>query len=184
MLTPKNLKEVVPDLGKWPESWMGEKEDLEYGKKLLPMMEQFLNKLICRNLSRKTLKNYADSLWFLGGTVIKEVSLYRQYKKDPLKKLMEVVEGSEDLPGDYEAMSKSELASLKKMGVEFEEFLKGLSKVLHSKQEKVRQIVKEKKIIEEKTEKLIAMTAAFSQKHLDDDCRQLCEKLIRKISRK
>jgi hypothetical protein len=65
--TPKTVKELVPDLGKWPESWMGTEEDLEYGKKLLPFLEKFIHGLIAQGLSRKTLKDYADWVWLLGG---------------------------------------------------------------------------------------------------------------------
>jgi hypothetical protein len=44
--------------------------------------------------------------------------------------------------------------------------------------------MKEKKTIEEKAQKLLEMTGKFGQEFLDDDYRQLCEKLIRKMSRK
>ena len=118
----KNVKELVSGFDKWPETWMGLKEDLEYGKKLLPLMEQFLGYLIDKDLSRKTLKDYADSLRLLGGRIIKEVSIYNEYKKDPKKKLMEAVEGG-CLPDGHEGMSKSELASFEKMCGKFEEFL-------------------------------------------------------------
>jgi hypothetical protein len=123
-LIPKNVKELVPDLGKWPESWMGTEKDLEYGKKLLPFMEKFIHCLMGQGLSRKTLKDYVDWVWLLGGGIIKEVSLYRNYKKDPAKKLLETVEGGGCPPGDYESMAKSELAGFKKMCGHFEEFLK------------------------------------------------------------
>jgi len=33
------LRELSPDFDEWPERWMGVKEDLEYGKKLLPYDE-------------------------------------------------------------------------------------------------------------------------------------------------
>jgi len=44
--------------------------------------------------------------------------------------------------------------------------------------------MKEKKIVEEKTEQLIGMTGSFCQQFLDEEYKQLCEKLIRKMSRK
>jgi hypothetical protein len=44
--------------------------------------------------------------------------------------------------------------------------------------------MKEKDLIEEKTQRLIGMTGGFCQQFLDEDYRQLCEKLIRKMSRK
>lgn len=44
--------------------------------------------------------------------------------------------------------------------------------------------MKEKRIVEEKVEKLIQMTAEFCKKYLDEDYKQLCEKLIGKMCRK
>jgi len=44
--------------------------------------------------------------------------------------------------------------------------------------------MKDKAIIAEKTQRLIEMTAGFCDEYLDEDYKQLCEKLIRKISRK
>jgi hypothetical protein len=42
----------------------------------------------------------------------------------------------------------------------------------------------DKVLIEEKMQKLIEMTAGFCDEYLDEDYKQLCEKLIRKMSRK
>ncbi len=42
----------------------------------------------------------------------------------------------------------------------------------------------DKAIIAEKTQRLIEMTAGFCDRYLDEDYKQLCEKLIRKMSRK
>jgi hypothetical protein len=44
--------------------------------------------------------------------------------------------------------------------------------------------MKEKKIVEEKAQKLTEMTGKFCREFLDEDYGQLCEKLIRKMSRK
>ena len=89
---PMTLRKLSPEFDKWPAEWMGLKEDLEYGKKLLPYMEEFLNHLIKRDLSRKTLKNHIDNTWLLGGSIIRQVSMYEEYKTAPLKKLVESVE--------------------------------------------------------------------------------------------
>jgi hypothetical protein len=123
MPTPKNVKELVPDLDKWPGSWMGTEKDLGYGKKLLPFMEKFIHYLMAQGLSRKTLKEYVDCVWLLGGRIIKEVSIYREYKKDPAKKLIEAVEGG-CLPDGHEGINKRELESFERMCGKFEEFLK------------------------------------------------------------
>jgi hypothetical protein len=42
----------------------------------------------------------------------------------------------------------------------------------------------DKAVVAEKTRELIAMTAAFCDQYLDQDYKQLCEKLILKMSRK
>lgn len=118
------LRELSPDFDEWPERWMGMKEDLEYGKKLLPYMEGFLNELIKRDLSRKTLKNHIDNTWLLGGSIIKEVSIYEEYKISPLKKLMESVETGGMLPDDNEYMTEQELSAFERTCVLFEELLK------------------------------------------------------------
>jgi hypothetical protein len=44
--------------------------------------------------------------------------------------------------------------------------------------------MKDKTIIAEKAQRLIEMTARFCDEYLDEDYKQLCEKLIRKMSRK
>ena len=44
--------------------------------------------------------------------------------------------------------------------------------------------MRNKILIEEKTQRLIDMTAGFCDEYLDEDYKQLCEKLIRKMSRK
>ncbi|WP_200890133.1 hypothetical protein [Geoalkalibacter subterraneus] len=66
----------TPDFDRWPTSWMGVAEDFTYGKKLLPWFAGFLQALYDEGLSRKTFAQYRDHLWLLGGTIIRDVSLY------------------------------------------------------------------------------------------------------------
>ena len=121
------LRKIVPDFERWPNSWMGPQEDLEYGKKILPIMEEFIQHLITQKLSRKTLKTYIDNVWVLGGTIIRNVSIYKWHKKDPWKKILEEVESGGCLPDHYDSMSEEELASFETMCKGFEKFLKKLS---------------------------------------------------------
>ena len=114
MPVPQNVKELVPDFDKWPEKWMGTEKDLGYGKKLLPFMEKFIYHLMAQGLSRKTLKEYVDWVWLLGGRIIREVSIYNEYKKDPKKKIIEAVEDG-CLPGGHESMSKNDFKSFEMM---------------------------------------------------------------------
>ena len=44
--------------------------------------------------------------------------------------------------------------------------------------------MKDKAIVEEKTQELLEMTGGFCREYLDEDYRQLCEKLIGKMARK
>jgi hypothetical protein len=122
--TPKTIKELVPDFDGWPHTWMGTEKDLEYGKKLLPFIEKFIQHLTTQDLSRKTLKEYLGYVWLLGGGIIKEVSIYNEYKKDPAKKLMEAIESGGCLPEGHGGMSKRELESFTGMCGKFEEFLR------------------------------------------------------------
>jgi len=52
----------APDIKRWPKSWMGVEEDLEYGRKLLPYFKDFLQALYAEGLSRKTFVQYRDNL--------------------------------------------------------------------------------------------------------------------------
>jgi len=103
---------------------MGLKEDLEYGKKLLPYMDAFLNELIKKDLSRKTLKNHIDNTWLLGGSIIRDVSIYEEYKTAPLKKLVKSVETGGMLPDGYDDMTERELRAFERTCELFEEFMK------------------------------------------------------------
>jgi hypothetical protein len=119
-----NVRDWAPDIDRWPESWMGIREDREYGKKLLPYIEHFLRDLVEQGISKKTFTNYRGNVWLLGGSIISEVSLYEEYSVDPLEKLMESVENDGILPDDFEQMSESELRSFERMCRRFEKFLR------------------------------------------------------------
>ena len=123
---PITLRELSPDFDKWPERWMGTKEDREYGKKLLPYMEEFLDVLIKikGNRSRKTLKIHIDNAWLLGGSIIRHVSMYQEYKTTPLKKLMESVESGGILPDGYDHMTERDLSGFESTCELFENYLK------------------------------------------------------------
>lgn len=118
-----NFKDIARDFDKWPSSWMRTEEDLEYGKKLLPYFEEFLNDMARQDLSRKTMKNYIDSAWLLGGTIITNLSFYEDYGAEPLKKLMKSVESDGVLPDGFDGMSESDLRLFERMCRRFEKFL-------------------------------------------------------------
>ncbi len=117
------FREWVPDLDKWPGSWMGVKEDLEYGRQIFPYFEHFLQELYDEGLSRKTFVQYRDNLWLLGGSIITGVSNYEEHHIDPLKKLHDSVIADGILPDHHDHMSRAELNAFARMCRKFEKFL-------------------------------------------------------------
>ena len=99
-------------------------EDLEYGKKMLPYMEAFLDDLLKRDLSRRTLKNNIDHTWLLGGSIITRVSNYEEYDELPLKMLRKSVDMGGILPDGYDHMTERELREFERTCDLFEEYLK------------------------------------------------------------
>jgi hypothetical protein len=104
---------------------MGIKEDLEYGKKLLPFLEEFLQGLIEEGMSRKTFVQYRDNVWLLGGTIISKVSQFEEYGIEPLEKLTESVACDGIPPDDSRHMRADELRAFERMCRRFEKFLAG-----------------------------------------------------------
>lgn len=104
----ESFRAWAPDFDRWPTSWMGVAEDLAYGKKLLSWFAGFLQALYGEGLSRKTFAQYREHLWLLGGTIIREVSLYDEYQTDPLEKLRESVADVGILPDHYDQMTQAD----------------------------------------------------------------------------
>lgn len=119
----KAFRDWAPDLESWPSSWMGVKEDLEYGRELLPYFEDFLQELYDEGLSRKTFVQYRDNLWLLGGSIITRVSNYEEYDLDPLEKLYDSVINDGILPDHHDQMNEAELNAFARMCRRFEKFL-------------------------------------------------------------
>ena len=99
-------------------------QDLAYGKKLLPWFAGFLKALHSDGLSRKTFIQYRDHLWLLGGSIISRVSLYDEYKDDPLEKLCESVSNGGILPDHHDQMTQAEVKAFERMCRRFEKYLK------------------------------------------------------------
>jgi hypothetical protein len=71
----KRPEDICPDFPRWPESWMGTKEDIPFGQGLVDSMRPFVEDLIARGLSDKTIRRHMDNLWLLGGEIIRDVSM-------------------------------------------------------------------------------------------------------------
>lgn len=121
---PSSFRHWTPDFDDWPNSWMGVREDLEFGRKLLPYFAEFLQALYTEGLARKTFALYRDNLWLLGGTIISRVSLYDDYQADPLATLIDAVEMDGILPDHHHRMNQAELRAFSRMCRRFEKYLR------------------------------------------------------------
>jgi len=119
----ESFRAWVPDFDEWPVSWMGIKEDLTYGQKLLPYFSDFLQALHAEGMSRKIFAQYRDNLWLLGGTIVREVSLYEEYQDDALEKLVKSLTDGGILPDHCDQMNSVELRAFERMCRRFEKHL-------------------------------------------------------------
>lgn len=88
----RKLSDICPDFNEWPERWMGIEKDLVYGRQLLEVFEPFAVFLAGSNLSDKTVKNHLANLWLLGGEIIRDVSLQRQYSIPAVEILLQSID--------------------------------------------------------------------------------------------
>ncbi len=119
-----SFRHLTPDFDGWPNSWMGVREDLEFGRKLLPYFADFLQILYAEGLTRRTFVQYRDNLWLLGGTIISRVSFYDDYQADPLATLIDAVEMDGILPDHHHRMNQAEMRVFSRMCRRFEKHLK------------------------------------------------------------
>ena len=59
----------------------------------------------------------------LGGTIIRQVSLYGEYQNDPLEKLRESVADDGILPDYHDQMTRAELKAFERLCRRFEQYL-------------------------------------------------------------
>ncbi|ALC15823.1 hypothetical protein DSOUD_1037 [Desulfuromonas soudanensis] len=114
----------APDFDGWPNSWMGVREDLVFGRKLLSYFAEFLQALYVAGVTRRTFVQYRDNLWLLGGIIISRVSLYDDYQADPLATLIIAVEMDDILPDHHHRMNQAELRAFSRMCRLFEKHLR------------------------------------------------------------
>ncbi len=87
----KTPEDICPDLPEWPERWAGMPEDIPYGQDLLDVMRPFMQHLIEKGRSVRTIRRHMDNLWLLGGEIIREVSLFGEYDMPPPEKMMKTL---------------------------------------------------------------------------------------------
>jgi hypothetical protein len=85
-------KKLAKIIEKWPDSWHFVEEDIVFGQKLVKEIEPFIDFLIERGLTEKTIKRHIDNLWLLGGEIIRDIAMDEEYDADPLETLKNSVE--------------------------------------------------------------------------------------------
>jgi len=94
MKTPEDICSNFPE---WPDSWEGLPEDVPYGHAILKIMRPFIEHLIAKGLTKKTISRHMDNLWLLGGEIIRDVSLNGEYDIPPAKKTITSVDSCSGL---------------------------------------------------------------------------------------
>jgi hypothetical protein len=93
---PRDLEKYCRGLDGWPRSWMGLEKDLPPGETLVACFRPFLEELVARDLSPKTIQKHVDNLWALGGEIIRDLH------KDPSlrrKRIAKILNGRIDEEG-------------------------------------------------------------------------------------
>ena len=70
----QQIEAIFPDIQSWPESWMGDDDDLPAGNLALGVLIQYLIHLMEKGRVRSTVKKHGDYLWALGGEIIRDTS--------------------------------------------------------------------------------------------------------------
>lgn len=88
----KTVIDVCPDFPEWPERWKGINKDVPYGQSIIEIFTPFIQSLIDKGMTKKTIKQHCDNLWLLGGEIIREVSNHNQYKIRPYNKVIKSID--------------------------------------------------------------------------------------------
>ena len=70
----QQIEALLPDIRRWPESWMGDSDDLPAGHLTLSVFIQYLFHLMEKGRTKSTIRKHGDYLWALGGEIIRDIS--------------------------------------------------------------------------------------------------------------
>jgi hypothetical protein len=70
-LTVEKTAKLMED---WPASWAGDDNDEPVGRGLVALLRPFITDLHDQGLSDGTIRRHLDSLWLIGGEIIREVN--------------------------------------------------------------------------------------------------------------
>lgn len=87
--------DVTEIVNKWPSSWSYDAATRQYGEKLLEEMRPFVRMIAEHGYTKKTVERHLENLFFLGGEIIRGVSIDERYDEDAAEVLRESVIGGE-----------------------------------------------------------------------------------------
>ena len=72
---PKSFNQLCPDFEKWPRRWMFVSKDIPFGEKTIDILRPFVEDLIVRKYTEKTVRKHIDNLWLLGGELVRKINM-------------------------------------------------------------------------------------------------------------
>ncbi len=86
---PKPQPQPLHDLmSRWPESWKRSEEDLSTGRALVAEFLPFVDHLVAKGLSPRTVRRHVDNLWIIGGEIISELDTYPEDRAFTARELL------------------------------------------------------------------------------------------------
>ena len=83
-------------MDQWPDSWAGVDADKPVGAGLVAEFRPFVAHLQTRGLQPKTVRRHLDSLWVIGGEIIRRLNYEPALRKtNPRELLLDAVVGGE-----------------------------------------------------------------------------------------
>lgn len=76
------------DFYEWPQHWMGFKEDIDLGNRILLEFIPFVEFLVNKKLARSTIKKYMADLGVLGSEIIRRIHENENQRKWPAEKIL------------------------------------------------------------------------------------------------
>jgi hypothetical protein len=76
------------DFYEWPQHWMGFKEDIDLGNRILLEFIPFIEFLVDKKLARSTIKKYMSDLGVLGSEIIRRIHENENQRKWPANKIL------------------------------------------------------------------------------------------------
>jgi hypothetical protein len=75
-------------MDQWPESWAGVADDKPFGAGLVAEFRPFVEQLQTLGLAPKTVRRHLDSLWVIGGEIIRRLNYEPALRKTNPRQLL------------------------------------------------------------------------------------------------